>query len=228
MKYCIKHGPVFSVLEVELAEGEMVVAQPNSMLTMTGGIQIAAKAGRRGASSGWWSGFANLLGGESFFTAEFRAKRDGEIVTLAPNSYGDILVLPVDSESFYLTRGSYLANMGDSKLRTKYGGMKSLLSRKGLFLLHASGVGTVFCQTYGQVIEKTLGTEERFCVNNRYVVAFSESISYQLVKATENVKDSIMSGEGLVNRYTGPGRLFYQTRGKPSGSILGHIIDAAT
>ena len=228
MNYEIKHDPVFSVLEVALDEGEMVVAQPNSMLTMTGGIQIAAKAGRRGSSSGWWSGFTNLLGGESFFTAEFRAKRDQQVVTLAPNAYGNILVLPIDSDAFYLTRGSYLANMGDCQLTAKYGGMKGLLSRKGLFLLHASGAGTVFCQTYGDVVEKRLEDDERFCVNNRYVVAFSDSISYQLVKATESVKDTLMSGEGLVNRYTGPGRLFYQTRGKPSGGFLGHVIDAAT
>ena len=48
-----------------------------------------------------------------------------------------------------MTRGSFLANIGECKLEIKYGGMKGVMSKKGLFLLHASGTGTVFCQTYG-------------------------------------------------------------------------------
>jgi len=97
-----------------------------------------------------------------------------------------------------------------------------------LFLLHACGEGTVFCQSYGAVIDKELDEGEVFFVDNRFVVAFSDSVKYQLVKATESVQDSLMSGEGLVNRYTGPGRLIYQTRGKPGAGFIGHLINAAT
>ncbi|MFT5093757.1 MAG: hypothetical protein ACI93T_002587 [Porticoccaceae bacterium] len=63
---------------------------------------------------------------------------------------------------------------------------------------------------------------------SRVVVAFSDSVKYQLVKATDSVKDSLMSGEGLVNRYTGPGRLIYQTRSKPGSGMLGYLLDAVT
>ena len=151
------------------------------------------------------------------------------MVTLAPDSYGDIVVIDLkDAGGFYLTRGSYLANSGDCDLKTKYGGMKGLMSKKGLFLLHASGEGTVFCQSYGAVVDKQLEEGEVFFVDNRFVVAFSDSVKYQLVKATDSVKDSLMSGEGLVNRYTGPGRLIYQTRGKPGVGFIGHLINAAT
>ena len=76
MEYRINHGPVFSVLEIDLDADEAVVAQPNSMLSMTGGIGLSAAIGRRGAGSGVWSGFKSLLGGENFFTAEFAAARD--------------------------------------------------------------------------------------------------------------------------------------------------------
>ncbi len=81
MEYVIKHRPVFSVLEVHMNEAETVVAQPNSMLSMTSGIQLRATAGRSGSSAGggWLGGVKSLLGGENFFTAEFRAKRDGQV-----------------------------------------------------------------------------------------------------------------------------------------------------
>jgi uncharacterized protein (TIGR00266 family) len=228
MEFRVKHEPVFSIVEFDLNADESIMAQPNSMLTMTSAIHIKATVGR-GKKSGWMSGFGSLLGGESFFTAEFSAKKDGQTVTLAPDSYGDIVVIDLqDAGGFYLTRGSYLANSGDCELKTKYGGVKGLMSKKGLFLLHASGEGTVFCQTYGAVVDRMLDEGEVFFVDNRFVVAFSDTVQYQLVKATDSVKDSLMSGEGLVNRYTGPGRLIYQTRGKPGAGIIGHLIDAAT
>lgn len=228
MKYSIQHGPVFSILEIDVSTSDVVVAQPNSMLSMTSGIRLSASVGRRGSGNRWWSGTKNLLGGENFFTAEFRAKNDGEKLTLAPDAYGDILPMELaDSGGWYLTRGSYLANIGDCELRVKYSGMKGLMSRKGLFLLHAKGTGTLFCQAFGAVVSRDLAEGETFYLDNRFAVAFSDTIAYQLVKATSSLKDSLMSGEGLVNRYTGPGRLYYQTRAKPTAGLFGRAFEAA-
>lgn len=228
MEFQVEHGPVFSILEFELDEADSVVAQPNSMLSMTGGIQLSAAVGRRGAGSGIWSGFKSLLGGENFFTAEYAAKTAGQKLTLAPDSHGDILTIPLANEGgYYLTRGSYLANVGQCELSIKYGGIKGVMSKKGLFLLHACGGGTVFCQCFGAVIQRELAEGEKFFVDNRFVVAFSDTIDFQLVKATDSVRASLMSGEGLVNRYTGPGHLYYQTRGKPSSGLLTRLFDAA-
>lgn len=228
MHYRLEHSPVFSVLTVELDAGESAIAQPGSMLSMTSGIQVRAKMGRQGSRRGWWSGFKNVLGGESFFTSEYFAKSDAQTLVLAPDSLGDILPLPLDQRSYYLTRGSYLANLGPCELQPKYGGMKGVMSKKGLFLLHAAGTGVVFCQTFGAVVERELAAEENLYVDNRFVIAFSDTVRYQLVKASGSVKDSLMSGEGLINRYTGPGRVYYQTRGKPGFGLLGHLVDAIT
>ncbi|MCM2371440.1 TIGR00266 family protein [Aporhodopirellula aestuarii] len=255
MQFQVQHSPVFSTLEISLAQNEFVVAQPNSMLTMTAGIGISAHIGRQSPKDNvavdsdtsrdsapntggvrsakpkrkhsWTGGFKSLLGGESFFTAEFRAKSDGETVVLAPESYGDIVVLNLGGETgFYLTRGSYLANTGQTDIRTIYGGLKGLMSKKGLFLMHASGAGHVFCQSYGSVVHRELAADETIFVDNRFMVAFSDTVTYKLVKATESVRDSLMSGEGLVNRYTGPGHVYYQTRGRPSGGFLSVLLDA--
>ncbi len=230
MEYLVKHRPVFSVLEVQLAAGEVVIAQPNSMLSMTSGIKLKATAGRGGGSGshgGLLGGMKSMLGGENFFTAEFYAKRDEQVLTLAPDAYGDILPIPLaNAGGFFLTRGSYLANVGACELKIKYGGVKGMMAKTGLFLLHAAGEGTVFCQTYGAIIEQPLGDQESFYVDNKFVVAFSDTVQYQLVKATDSVKDSIFSGEGLINKFTGPGKLYYQSRGKPSESWLARVLGA--
>ncbi len=233
MEYCIKHAPVFSVLEISLNEAEVVTAQPSSMLSMTSGLQLTASVGRKsGNASGsakgsWFGGVKNVLGGENLFTAEFRAKRDGQLLMLAPDSQGDILTIPLAGNGgYYLTRGSYLANVGECKLNIKYGGVKGMMAKTGLFLLHAVGDGTVFCQTYGAIVEKELVAEENFFVDNRFMVAFADTVKYQLVKATSSVKDSILSGEGLVVKYTGPGKVYYQTRGKPAAGWLSSLLGA--
>ena len=243
MEFRVQHAPVFSTLELSLSSGEFVVAQPNSMLTMTAGIGISAHVGRQDKGDGegakkrssMFSGIKSMLGGESFFTAEFRAKSDDQSVTLAPESYGDIVVLDLAPETgYYLTRGSYLANVGMTNVRVAYGGVKGLMSRKGLFLMHATASGSgpdstgqVFCQSYGAVEHRVLKPDEVVYVDNRFMVAFEDTVTYKLVKATESIKDSLMSGEGFVNRYTGPGNIYYQTRGKPSGGLLSTIFQAA-
>jgi len=226
MEYSIQYRPVFSVIELRMNEAERAVAQPNSMLSMTSGILLSAAVGRRGEGSSWWSGAKSLMGGESFFTAEFTAKRDDQVLVLAPSNQGDILEINlVESGPFFLTGGSYLANIGNCNLKAKYGGMKGIMSKKGLFLLHVSGEGTVFCQSYGAIIRRDLVEGEKFFLDNRFAIAFSDTIEYQLVKATESMKDSLMSGEGLVNRYTGPGTLYYQTRAKPSNNLFSYFMN---
>jgi uncharacterized protein (TIGR00266 family) len=229
MDFQIRHAPVFTVVEFQLNEFDEVVAQPNSMISFTPGVQISAAVGETRAGRHWFTGFKSLLGGESFFRAVFRAKRDGQTLLLAPENQGDILPIALNGEhSLYLSRGSYLAHIGNCQLDTKYGGMKGLFSKTGLFLLHVSGTGTLFCQTYGAIMERTLGEGEQFLIDNRYVVAFSDTIQYQLVKASQSLRDSMMSGEGLVNRYTGPGQLYYQTRAKPALSFMGYLLNAMT
>lgn len=213
-----------------MSEADVVVAQPNSMLSMTSGLQLTAAVGRRGSksSAGWFGGMKSALGGENVFTAEFRAKRDDQLLLLAPESQGDILTIALNGNGgFYLTRGSYLANVGNCELTIKYGGVKGVMAKTGLFLLHAVGEGTVFCQTYGAIVEKELTEGENFFVDNRFMVAFSDTVKYQLVKATNSVKDSLLSGEGLVVKYTGPGKVYYQTRGKPPVGWLSALFGAA-
>jgi len=129
---------------------------------------------------------------------------------------------------YYLTRGAYLASTEGAKVQVSYGGLKGVMAQKGLFLMHATGQGTVFCATRGALVKQTLEEGERVVVDNRYVVAFEDSIGFELVKATKKLKDAYFSGEGLVNRYTGPGTLYYQTRGKTdAGGFLSRIVDIA-
>jgi uncharacterized protein (TIGR00266 family) len=229
MKFEIGHRPMFATLHLTLDADDKIVAQPESMVSMSTGIEIAAKVGGQ-SGKGISGGLRNLMSGESFFASIFRAKRDGQELTLAPRLHGDIVHLSIsEGRRYFLTQGSYLANDPNVLIDFKYGGMKGMMAKKGLFVMHTLGEGDIFCSTYGSVIYRELQEGESFVVDNRFVVAFSDTIEFQLVKATSGTVDSYFSGEGLVNRYTGPGTLIYQTRANPfSGSMFGRLLSWIT
>jgi len=216
---------MFSTLSVSLDQNETIIAQPESMVSMTTGIELAARAGGQ-TGQGVKGGLRILMSGESFFATVFRAKRDGQSLILAPKLQGDIVHLSIkEGNRFFLTQGSYLANDPNVVIDFKYGGVRGLMAKKGLYVMHTQGDGDLFCATYGAVIYRELAADETFVVDNRFVVAFSDTVQFQLVKATKKAVDSYLSGEGFVNRYTGPGTLIYQTRANPfSGSMFAKLI----
>jgi uncharacterized protein (AIM24 family) len=49
-----------------------------------------------------------------------------------------------------------------------------------------------------------------------------------MVKVAKSLRHSLLSGEGFVNRFTGPGTLLYQTRARPARGFMRGILDFAT
>lgn len=74
MNFQIQCAPVFSVIEFQLNSGEQVIAQPDSMVSMTSGMRIRASAstGTGVVGRSWRAGFRSLLGGESFSERSLR------------------------------------------------------------------------------------------------------------------------------------------------------------
>ena len=58
----------------------------------------------------------------------------------------------------------------------------------------------------------TLEAGQSYTVDTGFVVAFDESVQFDVHKAGGSWKTTILGGEGLVTRFTGPGRLWIQTR----------------
>ena len=188
---------------------------------MSPSIVISAQAGGTVGKAGLGGGMRAFLSGENFFTAIFTAKHDGDELTLAPAHLGEIVALEISEEKSYsLTSGAFMACEAGVAIDIQYGGMKGWLAQKGIFLMVAKGKGTLFASTFGAIQRKELKKDERFILDNRYVVAFTAGMHYELVRATESLKASVLSGEGFVNRYTGPGEVIFQTRSKQRSSGL--------
>jgi len=92
------------------------------------------------------------------------------------------------------------------------GSLKAMISGEGLFLQKISGSGMVFLNSYGQILEKTLQSGEKYIVDTGHIVAFEATVQYQIKKAAKTLLSSIGTAEGLACEYTGPGKIWIQTR----------------
>jgi len=210
VKYEIQYSPAYALGTVHLEAGEKIQAEAGAMVSMTDAIKMDT-----GVKGGIMSGLKrSVLGGESFFINTFTAEQPGH-VTVAPALPGDIVALDLQGEVLLVQSGSYLASTADINIDTKWGGGKTFFSREGLFLLKCTGNGTIFVSSYGAIHQITLAAGEKYVVDTGHMVAFDETVAYDVGRAG-GWKTTMLGGEGLVCKLTGPGRFYMQTRSPDS------------
>jgi len=230
MRHQIDHAPTFTTIEFEMAAGESVTVQPGCMLGMTTGFDLKSGLGshvkgRRGLGRA----LRSSLAGESFLAAIYTAKRDNERLLLAPSEQGDIRALEVrPGAQRYIAPGAFLACHGNVQINIEYAGVRGWMATRGLFLMRTEGEGTVFVSSHGALRSLDLADSERYVLDNRFIVAFAEGMKFETVTVAKSIRHSFLSGEGLVNRFTGPGTILFQTRARPGRGFLRGIADLAT
>jgi uncharacterized protein (TIGR00266 family) len=210
MQYDIRYGPSYALGIIYLEAGEQLQAETGAMVSMADTIKM--QTGTRG---GIMAGLRrSVLGGESFFINTFTAEAPGE-VTVAPALPGDIIAVELSGQALLVQSGSFLAASPGINVDTKWGGGRSFFSSEGFFLLRCSGVGTIFLSSYGAIHQVDLAPGQRFVVDTGHMVAFDESVGYEVGRAG-GWKTTLAGGEGLVVKVQGPGRFFLQTRNPQS------------
>ena len=206
MDYEILHKPSYALARIRMNQREQIQAETGAMVSMSDSIKMETST--RGGIFGGLR--RSVLGGESFFVNTFTAEQPGE-VTVAPALPGDIEALELQGETLLVQSGSFLAATMNIEVDSQWGGARSFFSREGLFLLRCSGRGLLFVSSYGAIHRIDLGRGERYTVDNGHMVAFDESVTYE-VGRSGGWKTTLLGGEGLVCKLEGPGRFFMQTR----------------
>jgi len=125
---------------------------------------------------------------------------------------GDIDHLELDGKNGYILRKeSYVASSPSINLDLEWEGFTRGLFGQGLFMMKTSGTGTIFINTFGAIDRHFLNSEESLIVDNFHLVAFSDTCSYKVEKFG-GLKETILGGEGLITRITGPGDILLQTK----------------
>jgi uncharacterized protein (TIGR00266 family) len=213
MRTDIQFSPAYAMATIHLDPGEQVQAEAGAMMAMTPGIGIETST-RGGVFKGLKR---SVLGGESFFLNTFTASQAGDHVIVAPALPGDVVVWPLTGGTVYLQSGSYLAAPGSIDVDSKWGGSKTFFSKEGLFMLRCSGVGDLVVSSYGAIHALDLAPGQNYVVDTGHMVGWDQAVSYDVQKAG-NWKSTMLGGEGLVVKLTGPGRIYIQTR-SPSNFV---------
>lgn len=208
MEITIRHDPSFAVARCGLEGGESIRAESGAMMATSAGVGVEAKA-----QGGILKSLGRMaLGGESFFMSTFTAPAAGGWVDVAAHLPGDVLSHEViDGRALNISRGSFLACEDGVAIDTRWGGFKNLFGGEGGFLVHASGNGTVLLSCYGALDMIDLADGETMVVDSGHMVAYDETVSATLRRISKTLT-SLKSGEGFVFDFTGPGRLYVQSR----------------
>ena len=203
----VLHQPSFALAVLQLGAEQSIQAEAGAMVSMSANIELQSQM-----KGGLFGAIKRAAGGESAFISTFTARGGPGEVTLAPGSPGDIAAIELSGQPFFVQSSSYLA--GDSSLTvdTKWGGAKSFFAGEGLFVLMVQGQGLLLVSSFGAIHRKLLRPGERYVVDTGHLVAWEGTTQYTLRKAAAGFFKSMMSGEGIVAEFTGPGELLIQTR----------------
>lgn len=131
---------------------------------------------------------------------------------VAPALPGDMAEVILDGSGALLVQsGSWIASDPSIDVDSKWGGGKTYFSGEGLILLRCSGAGELLVSAYGAIRSLTLTPGEVLSLDTGHVVAFDDTVSYSVRKAG-SWKSTILGAEELVTDFTGPGRVWLQTR----------------
>ncbi len=197
------------VVKAVLPAGQSLFADAGAMMAMSPSLKVegSLRGGVMGALS------RSLLRGETFFYLTILAPQEAGEALLAPSTIGGIEMLELTGTEYFLQKGSFLAAQPSVELTTKTQNLtKGLFSGEGFFVTRVSGTGTLVLNTFGSLMTFDLAPGQEYIVDNYHLVAWESTIQYSITKAAAGWISSFTSGEGFVCRFTGPGRVYVQTR----------------
>jgi uncharacterized protein (TIGR00266 family) len=211
LPFTIEARPDFAFLTVKVPAGETIKVEASAMATMDTHMKMRTKLS---------GGLGRLLTSESIFINEFTAENAAGEIGIAPAAPGDLAHVHLnDGDVLFLQNGAFVACAPGVKLESKWQGLvKGFFSGESFFLIRASGQGDLWFNSYGGMIEKDVDGE--YVVDTGNIVAFSEGLDYRVEKFG-GYKSFFFSGEGLICRFRGKGRVWIQTR--TTGALLSWI-----
>ncbi len=204
-------GDTMPAVEVEFEQsGEAMYTQSGGMAWMTEGINMDSNM-----KGGLGKAFGRMFSGESLFMATYKAERPNTKIAFASTVAGEIL--PIDmsqSKGIICQKGAFLCAEESIDLSVTFSKKFSagLFGGEGFILQKISGTGMVFLEIDGNKIEKELAPGEVLKVDTGNVVAFDESVQYE-IETVKGLKNIFLGGEGLfLTKLTGPGKVILQTQ----------------
>lgn len=219
MEFELLYQPAMAVARVMLEPGESVRSESGAMISMSETVTLESKM-----PGGIAKTIGRIFGGENLFQSYFTASRGAGEVILAPGTIGDILALRLAGEGYMVTSGAYLAGDAGLSFETRTS-VKGFFAGEGMFMMRISGHGPLLLNAFGAIHAVELMVGQTYLVDSGHIVAFSDSVGFDIRRAARSWMGTITSKEGVLARFIGPGVVYIQTRSPHTfGSYLGQFI----
>lgn len=208
-------NPDFGHLKFLLDSGQAIYVESGAMSSMDDAISVQSKMlggllpaiGRK------------LFAGESLLVGRYESKAPAQRLSVSPAVPGQVLHRKMNGDRLILTPGCFMACTENIKLSTIFGGLKAIFSGEGMFFIDVSGSGDLWYNAYGAVVEHDLAGRE-LIVDTGHVVAWEPSVTWN-IQGMGNLMSTFFSGEGLVMKFSGTGKVWLQSRS--IGGLVGWL-----
>ncbi len=211
MKFNIVNTTVGQIISVDMSKGEEINVEPGALVCVEGEFDMKSElSGGLGASA-----MRMLGGGENLFINRVSAKED-IVAKISSRLPGEFINLNLKDDGYILGDGVYICHEGNVKVSSKWGGLSAFTTGSGLMFLHVSGKGNVYVTGAEALMVKEVKKGETFYLDNSCFVACKDNIKFEKFLAGKNLLSKIAGGEGIMLKFKGPAKVYYQTE-SPSG-----------
>ncbi len=212
-------GDVDPFLHVSMRQGEKIYCESNAMVMMESALELKGRMSG-GIGAALMRTFAN---GESFFQQHIEAvKGDGDCL-LSPTLPGAMQVVDVGQRQYMLSDGAFVAATSgvDLKVRTQNVGNALFGQSGGFFITETAGSGQLVVSGFGSMSQLEVEPGKDIVIDNAHVVCWDSALRYEISVTTSqsggflgNLVNSVTSGEGMVLRFSGAGKVLVCSRNR--------------
>jgi uncharacterized protein (TIGR00266 family) len=197
-------GDVDPFLHVSMRKGETIYCESDAMVMMESTLDLKGKM-KGGIGSALMRTFAN---GESFFQQHIEATRGDGDCLLSPTLPGAMQIVAAGSGV-------------ELKVRTQSVGNALFAGSGGFFVTETSGSGQVAVSGFGSMSVLDVEPGKDAIIDNSHVVCWDSTLKYEISITTGqsggflgNLVNSQTSGEGVVLRFSGRGKVYVCSRNR--------------
>jgi uncharacterized protein (TIGR00266 family) len=216
-------GDIDPFLHVSLTKGEKIFCESDAMVMMEQNLDLRGKM-QGGVMQSIMRRMAN---GESFFQQNIEAVRGDGDCLLSPTLPGAMQIIDVGPQHYKLNDGAFVASTSGIEMKTVTQGIGNALFAQsgGFFLMETSGHGQLVVSGFGSMFTLDVAPGKDVIIDNSHVVCWDSNLRYEVSVTTGggaggiggffgNIVNSVTSGEGIVLRFSGTGKVFICSRNR--------------
>ena len=166
--------------------------------------------------------FGRMFSGEKMFQNIYTAQGGSGMIAFASSFPGSIKAFEIaPGQEMIFQKSAFLAGEAGVQLSVFFNKKFSsgLFGGEGFIMQKISGLGIVFAEFDGHVVEYELQPGQQIVVDTGHLAAMTASCQME-IKSVPGVKNMLFGGEGLFNTViSGPGKVWLQTM--PISNVAG-------